>query len=131
MKDRSIGNVLPAGDATFMHGSMRLLPRGKRGRIVSISLEAITTIEAAGHFTVVHTDEARFMLRESLASLEKSLPGYTFARVNHSLILNIRQIEELQVLGGGNNHVRMKDGRTIALTAQLTEFESLLRIVTN
>src|SRR5690606_22722945 len=57
----------------------------------------------------------------------KALPGSTFVCLNHSLILNTSQIEELQVMGGDGNHVRMKDGRIVALTPQLGEMESLLR----
>jgi hypothetical protein len=75
--------------------------------------------------------EGSFMLRETLATLEKALPGSMFARMNHSLILNICQIEELQVLGAGGNHFQMKDGRIVALTLQLSEMESLLRHVIN
>ena len=112
------------------HESVRFLLGRTRDQIVSISLEAITAIEAVRGFAVVHTHGGSFILRETLATLEKALPGSTFARMNHSLILNIHQIEELQVLGGGGNHFQMKDGRIIALTLQLSEMESLLRHAT-
>lgn len=98
-----------------------------RDRIISIGLEAITTIEAVAGFAVVNTVAGSFILRETLATLEQLLPYSTFARINHSLILNISQIAELQVLGSGGNHVQMKDGRIVALTLQLNEMESLLR----
>jgi DNA-binding LytR/AlgR family response regulator len=123
--------ILPAKDETPTHEHVRLPPGRARDRIVPISLEAITTIESVGGFAVVHTVGGRFILRETLATLEKVLPGSTFARMNHCLILNISQIEELQVLGAGGNHFLMKDGRTVALTLQLSEMESLLHQATN
>ena len=126
-----MSNILLAKDETMAHENVRFLLGRTRDRIVPISLEAITTIEAVGGFAVVHTVGGRFILRETLATLEKVLPGSTFARMNHSLILNISQIEELQVLGAGGNHFQMKDGRTVALTLQLSEMESLLRHATN
>jgi DNA-binding LytR/AlgR family response regulator len=126
-----MSNSLLAKDETLTHENVGFLQRRTRDRIVSISLEAITTIEALGGFAVVHTLGGRFILRETLATLEKVLPGTAFARMNHSLILNISQIEELQVLGAGGNHFQMKDGRIVALTLHLREMESLLRHATS
>lgn len=126
-----MNNILLAKGETPVHENLRFLLGRTRDRIVSISLEAITTIESMGSFVVVHTLEGSFMLRETLTTLEKALPGSMFARMNHSLILNICQIEELQVLGAGGNHFQMKDGRIVALTLQLSEMENLLRQVIN
>jgi DNA-binding LytR/AlgR family response regulator len=126
-----MSSILLAEGEMSTHEHVRLPLNRARDRIVPISLEAITTIEAVGGFAVVHTVGGRFILRETLATLEKVLPGSKFARMNHGLILNISQIEELQVLGAGGNHFLMKDGRTVALTLQLSEMESLLRHATN
>lgn len=122
-----MSTILLKNEEAIAHEGARFLLGRTRDRVVSIDLDAITTIEAVGGFAVVHTMEGSFILRETLATLEKALPGSTFARLNRSLIVNISQIEELQVLGGDGNHVQMKDGRTIALTPQLSEMESLLR----
>jgi two-component system, LytTR family, response regulator LytT len=119
--------ILPAQDETLAHENVRFLLGRTRDRIIPISLETITTIEGMGGFVVVHTVGGRFILRETLVTLERVLPGSTFVRMNHSLILNISQIEELQVLGAGGNHFQMKDGRIVALTLHLREMESLLR----
>lgn len=126
-----MSNILLAKDETQAHENVRFLLGRTRDRIVPISVEAITTIEAVGGYAVVHTVGKRFILRETLATLEKALPGPMFARMNHSLILNINQVEELQVLGAGGNHFQMKDGRIVALTLHLGEMESLLRHATN
>jgi DNA-binding LytR/AlgR family response regulator len=130
-ENRRMSNSLLAKNETLAHENARFLMGRTKDRTVPISLEAITTIEAVGGFAVVHTVGGSFILRQTLATLEKALPGSTFARMNRSLILNISQIEELQVLGGGGNHFRMKDGRIVALTLQLSEMESLLRDTTN
>ena len=126
-----MSNILLAKDETLAHENVAFLLGMTRGRIVPISLEAITTIEAVGGFAAVHTVGGSFILRETLATLEELLPCSKFARMNHSLILNISQIEVLQVLGAGGNHFQMKDGRIVALTLQLSEMESLLRHATN
>lgn len=125
-ENRRMSNILLAQDETLAHENVRFLLGRIRGRIVPISLEAITTIEAVGGFATVHTVGGSFFLRETLATLEKALPGSPFARMNHSLILNINQIEVLQVLGAGGNHLQMKDGRIVTLSLQLSEMESLL-----
>jgi DNA-binding LytR/AlgR family response regulator len=126
-KTGNMSTILFKKNETIAHEGARFLPGRTRDRVVSISLETITTIEAVGGSAVVHTIGGSFILRETLARLEKALPRSTFVRLNRALILNTSQIEELQVLGGGDNHVRMKDGRIIALTPQLNEMEGLLR----
>jgi two-component system, LytTR family, response regulator len=104
----------------------KLLARTK-DKITPISIEDITTIEAAGNYAVVHTANERFILRETLAMLEKKLPEHEFSRISRSLIVNLNQIAELQVLGAGGNQILLKDGRLVALTLQLREMERLLR----
>jgi two-component system, LytTR family, response regulator len=112
--------------------SNKTAPRKKllaktKDKITPISLEEITSIEAAGNYAVVHTAGERFILRETLTTLEKELPKQEFARVNRSLILNLNQIAELQVLGAGGNQILLKDGRIVVLTLQLREMEKLLQ----
>jgi two-component system, LytTR family, response regulator len=104
----------------------KLLAKTK-DKITPIDVEAITTIEAAGNYAVVHTAHDRFILRETLTTLEKELPTDQFARVNRSMIVNLNQVVELQVAGLGSNQVLLKDGRTAPLTLPLREMEKLLQ----
>lgn len=119
----------PAGD-TPSDESLRPIARlmCKAGeRVVFIRIEDIHWIESAGNYVVVHTATDRYIVRETMASLEQGLPARQFVRLNRSLIVNLESVLELRTQGQGDYMAILRGGRKASVTLGLRELEQRLR----
>lgn len=97
--------------ALLAHVSAQVTPRVARlsvttlSGVVLINPDEIDWIEADDYYAVIHVRNKRYMLRESLASLEERLPPERFIRVHRSAIVNGDRVRELRrdavILEGG------------------------------
>jgi two-component system LytT family response regulator len=65
-----------------------------------IPLDEIEWIGADDYYVAVHAGGRRYLLRESMASLEARLDSARFVRVHRGAMVNIGRVRELRTLGG-------------------------------
>ena len=58
--------------------------------------DEIDWIEADDYYAAIHARQGRYLIRESLASLEQRLDGARFVRAHRSAIVNIDRVRELR-----------------------------------
>ncbi len=59
------------------------------------------------------------MLRETMSAIETRLGSRQFARINHSAIVQLDQIREIQPAQHGDYTVVLRDGATLPLSRSL------------
>lgn len=96
-------------------GSPRLLVRAG-GRVLSLPVERIDWVEAAGNYSVLHAGSEAWRVRATLTSLETRLEPLGFARVHRSRLVNVAQIREIRVALGGGHEVALQSGQCLGLT---------------
>ena len=85
-------------------------------RRIRVPLTEILWFEAVNNYIGVHTLAGTEIARETLAHLNKLLPGDGFARVHRSAIVNLRQIREWQPLARGDGQLTLSDGSTVRVS---------------
>jgi len=76
-----------------------------RGGAQLLRPEEIDWVEAADYYAAVHAHGQRFLLRESLDSLEARLPAPPFLRVHRSALVNMTRMRRLARGDGGGTLV--------------------------
>ena len=105
---------------------VRLMARSNN-RVVIIKSEEIDSIESAGNYVIVHVGGERYIIRETMSSLERGLPPENFVRLNRSLIVNASRIVELRSIGDGEFSAVLHNGKTAVITIGLRELERRLK----
>ena len=75
------------------------------GSVRVVPVEAVDWIEARNYCARLHTGDGRFVIRESLASIEADLDPALFARIHRSTIVRLDRIAEVRIKDG--THVVM------------------------
>jgi two-component system, LytTR family, response regulator len=73
----------------------RIVVSTARGDLL-IDADEIDWIEADDYYAAIHARQGRYLIRESLASLEQRLDSGCFVRVHRSAIVKIERIRELR-----------------------------------
>ena len=123
---RPAGEGATGGASTTSQASARhvVIATAQGQRI--LPLEQIDWIGADDYYVAVHAGGRRYLLRESMSSLEARLDPARFLRVHRGAMVNIGRIRELRT-SGGDTVVVLQDGtrlpvsrrRRTALTAAL------------
>jgi len=92
------------------------VPVRSKGRIVLVDLSTVDWIEAADNYVRLHAGRREFLLRETLAGLEKRLDPERFARIHRSAIVQVDRIHELHPASHGDMDVVLKDGTVLTLS---------------
>jgi DNA-binding LytR/AlgR family response regulator len=95
--------------ANLHGGSTRLLARG-----------TIHYVQAYGDFVRIVADDGRFLLRATLAEIERRWAPFGFVRVHRQYVANLRNAVELRPLLGGTAELTFRDGRTIPVARRHT-----------
>jgi len=90
-----------------------LVPRGDGLELLDI--RAIHWLEADDNYIHVHTAQARFMLRRTLADLLLQL-GARFARIHTSAAVNLGEVKALSPLFKGDHELELKSGMKLRLS---------------
>jgi DNA-binding LytR/AlgR family response regulator len=98
-------------------GATRLVPRG-----------SIQYAQSHGDFVRIVVPDGRYLLRATLADLERRWEQYGFVRVHRQYIANLNKAIELRPLLGGTAELAFADGRTIPVARRhVTELARRLR----
>lgn len=84
--------------------------------IVCVPEEYVNYIEAAGEYACVYASDETHVVRDSLKRLEEEMLSDRFYRIHRKTIVNLDQIERLIAKGGGEQAVRLRCGRELAVS---------------
>lgn len=82
-------------------------------RVVFVETDEIDWIEAAGNYVCLHVQGRKYLLRVTLAEMERRLDPRRFVRVHRSRIVNAERVRELQPLGSGDCRLVLVDGTAL------------------
>ncbi|HET9104841.1 MAG TPA: LytTR family DNA-binding domain-containing protein [Solirubrobacteraceae bacterium] len=88
--------------ANLHGGGARLLPRS-----------AIEFVQSYGDFVRIVSGDERFLLRATLADIERRWEPFGFVRVHRQYVANLRAATELRPQLGGTAELRFPGGRTV------------------
>ncbi|MBT5074776.1 MAG: LytTR family transcriptional regulator [Kordiimonadaceae bacterium] len=86
------------------------------GQQSSVRISDILWIEAEDYCCRVHTETDNYLVRQSLNSFEKSLPGENFLRIHRSTIVNVAQVELIEKQQNKRHIVRLRNGTQRAIS---------------
>ena len=89
------------------------------GRVVFVSASEIRWVEAADNYVILHLEDRRLMIRDTLSSIEEQLGDPQFTRVNRSAIVRVDQVRELHPTFHGDYVVILRDGTKLPLSRSL------------
>jgi DNA-binding LytR/AlgR family response regulator len=95
--------------ANLHGGSARLLARGQ-----------ILYVQSYGDFVRIVTAEGRYLLRSTLADIERRWEPHGFVRVHRQYVANLRNAVELAPVLGGTAELSFADGQTIPVARRHT-----------
>jgi len=76
----------------------------------------IDWIEANGNYVRLHVGTASHMIRDTIASVERSLPPSRFARIHRSAIVNLDRVAEMRQWSSGDYIVILTNGARLKLS---------------
>ncbi len=86
-----------------------------------IPVSEIDWIEAQGDYVYLHVKDEKFLLHDSLSSLENKLNPYVFVRIHRSSIVNIERVEKLKSNEHGDYELFLKDGTKLKMSRTYKE----------
>jgi two-component system LytT family response regulator len=87
-----------------------------KGRIIFLDITDIDWIEAADYYACLHVDKKCYLLRRSMAELEKEFGANLFCRIHRSAIVNLERIQALGLNADGEGEVVLKNGARLPLS---------------
>jgi two-component system LytT family response regulator len=97
-------------------GSVDRLMVKAGGRVVFIDVDQVIWAEAEGNYVRIHTEEAAYLLRETMSTALCKLGERHFFRIHRSRIVNTAQIREIRIAGGGDYQVLLFNGTRLGLS---------------
>jgi two-component system LytT family response regulator len=94
-------------------------------RFVLLRAEEVDWIEAAANYVRFHARGTSFLLRGTMAALERTLDPRQFARIHRSTIVNLDRVREIRPEWHGDYDVILAGGATLRLGRRYRE--ALLR----
>ena len=91
-----------------------LVPQGEELQLIDTA--AIHRLEADDNYVHVHTAQARFIVRRTLADLLAQLGAERFVRIHKSIAVNIAEIKTLSPLFKGDHEVTLRSGAVLRLS---------------
>ena len=90
--------------ANVRTGAHRLVPRS-----------SVLYVQSHGDFVRIVTDDGRYLLRATLAEIERRWEPFGFVRVHRQYVANLRNAVELRPLLGGTAELSFAEGQTIPI----------------
>ncbi|GJG88938.1 DNA-binding response regulator [Gemmatimonadetes bacterium T265] len=81
-----------------------------RGRLRPIAVADIDVITASGIYAELHVGDRRYLIRETMQTLEERLDPARFMRVHRSVIVRLALVESLARTEGGEYEVQLRGG---------------------
>lgn len=99
-----------------------------REKVLFVKADDIEWIEAADYYSSFHIGGKSYLLRQTMAELERQLDPAKFVRVHRSAIVNLERVQELHPLFRGDGVLVLQDGTRLRLSrARREEFERRLQ----
>ena len=119
---RASGGPTPAASSVY---SAPAFPVRARGRVTRVPHAEVDWIEAQGDYACLHAGARDFLVRETMASLERQLED-RFLRIHRSAIVNVERVRELRSCENGDFRVILKGGAELRLSR--THREAVARL---
>ena len=108
---------------------LRRLPVRSEGRLIILRVDEIDWIGAADNYATLHAGRREFLMRATLARLERELDPAEFARIHRSVIVRIDRVRELIAESHGDFTARLTDGTTLTVSRTFrTRLRDLFRL---
>jgi two-component system LytT family response regulator len=85
-------------------------------RILLVRTADVDAVEAAGNYVTLVARDRKYLLRQTLAELEKQLDPARFARIHRSTIVNVDRVRELRPDPHGDCDVILEGGAAYRLS---------------
>jgi two-component system, LytTR family, response regulator len=85
-------------------------------RFVVVDWSDVDWIEAADNYVTLHIGAREYLVRDTLASIERQLDPDRFARIHRSAIIQLDRVAELHPATHGDVDVVLRDGVRLTLT---------------
>jgi two-component system, LytTR family, response regulator len=98
------------------------------GHEIYVRIPDIDWVEAADYYVCLHVGPKSYLLRRSMAELERDLDAHIFCRIHRSTIVNLRRVRALQVDSAGEYEVILDSGQKLRLSRRFRkDLQSRLR----
>ena len=92
------------------------VPVRTEGKVKVIELTDVDWLSAADNYVTLHAGGREFLVRDTLAALERRLEPSAFVRVHRSTIARLDRIAELLPDAHGDFEIRLKNGARLAMS---------------
>jgi two-component system LytT family response regulator len=98
-----------------------------REKVLFIKADDLEWVEAADYYVSLHAGGKSYLLRQTMAEIERQLDPAKFVRVHRSAIVNLDRVKEMHPLFRGDCALVLADGTQLRLSrARREEFERRL-----
>jgi two-component system LytT family response regulator len=87
-----------------------------RDRYVLVQAADVDWIDAAGNYVRLNVGPREYLLRSTLADVERQLDPRAFSRIHRSTIVSLSRVREIRVDAHGDYDVTLNDGRTLKMS---------------
>ena len=85
-------------------------------RMLLVKIADVDWIESSGNYAHLHTADANYVVRMTMAELERRLDPARFARIHRSTIVQVDRIADIIAAWHGDFDVTLRDGTVLRLT---------------
>lgn len=111
-------------------GTDRLVIRSA-GKIVLFNPEEIDWIEASANYIRIHAGAREYVVRDTMANIEKRLGG-RFLRIHRSIIVNVERVRTLAASNNAESALILADGKELPVgRSRRGQVDMLLRSLLN
>lgn len=108
------GHAVPAGSGA-QESEMVAVASVRGGTTRLISRNQVLYVQSHGDFVRIVTDDGRYLLRATLAEIERRWEPHGFVRVHRQYVANLRRAVELRPLLGGTAELAFGGGQSIPI----------------
>lgn len=93
----------------------------RRGKVLVVPVDEIDYILAAGVYAELHVGDRRYLVRESMQTLEERLDPKVFMRIHRSAIVRVDLVKLFLRGEGGDYEVELKNGARLRVSRSRRE----------
>ena len=86
------------------------------GQILFVRPAEVDWIEAADYYVCLHVGPKNYLVRRSMADLERDLDPELFCRIHRSAIVNLDRVRSIEVTRDGENEVCLDGGTRLRMS---------------
>ena len=117
--ERAMDREAPAPAARGEY--LERIPVEMRGKVRVVPVSEIDFILASGPYAELYSGDRKYVIRESMQTLEDRLDPATFIRTHRSVIVRLDLIDTLHKAPGGDYDVQLKSGRRLRVSRSRLE----------